>query len=108
VTGPVTVQAQVLQTHAASVDVAVERLTLSRQAAQATSLDSGAYGQLCQFMVHIFEPSVRVTVDGLIITIDELHRLADALRTGDESFAQAEAQAGDAVLVPEARLRMPL
>ena len=105
-TGPIAVPDDMLHAHAASVEAVVERVRMSRQAAQVTQLDRGSYGQICQFMVAFFEPSMQVTVDGLSTSVEELGRLVAALRSTGGGFGQADAAASNAVEVP--RLRLPL
>jgi hypothetical protein len=106
VTGPISVPGEVLAAHAANVDRVAQRVELSRHAAEATQLDRGAYGQLCQFMAEFFEPSMRVTVDGLTSSVVELHGLSASLRSVSAGFASAEVRAADGVRVP--RVRLPL
>lgn len=104
--GPIAVPEDMLRAHAANVEAVVDRVRTSRQAAQVTALDRGSYGQLCQFMVDFFEPSMQVTVDGLSTSVEELGRLVAALRSTGTGFGVADAAAGSAVDGP--RLRLPL
>jgi hypothetical protein len=105
-TGPIAVPGGMLLAHATHVEAVADRVRMSRQAAEATQLDHGAYGQICQFMVAFFEPSMQVTVDGLTTSVRELGRLVAALRSAGAEFGQAETSAGDVVDGP--RLRLPL
>jgi hypothetical protein len=106
VTGPSAVPGDMLLAHAANVEAVVDRVRMSRQAAEVTQLDHGSYGQICQFMVAFFEPSMQVTVDGLNTSVEELGRLVAALRSTAAQFGQADTSAGGAVDVR--RLRLPL
>jgi hypothetical protein len=106
VTGPIAVPDDLLHAHAANVEAVADRVRMSRQAAQATGLEPSSYGQLCQFMVAFFEPSMQTTVEGLSTSVDELGRLVAALRSTGGGFGQAEATASTVVDTP--RLRLPL
>jgi hypothetical protein len=106
VTGPIAVPDDTLHAHAANVEAVADRVRMSRQAAQATQLDRGSYGQLCQFMVAFFEPSMQITVEGLSTSVEELGRVVGALRSTGTGFGQADATASTAVDGP--RLRLPL
>jgi hypothetical protein len=78
----------------------------SREAAAVTHLDRSAYGQLCQFMVDFFEPSMQVTVAGLGTSATRLHELADGVAAVVAASAAANASA--ASQVGEPAIRLPL
>ena len=93
-----------LPTHVLSLRRIASMAQTSRDAAAITHLDRSAYGQLCQFMVEFFEPSMQVTVDGLGTSVTQLNGLADALLATTTGLGQADTSAAGLVGAPPMRL----
>jgi hypothetical protein len=86
--------ASVLQ-HAAAVSEASDQITQARSAVREVTMDSQAYGQLCQFLPGLLSPlfgsAVEVmnnAVDALEETALKLHATATAMEAADIGSAR--------------------
>jgi hypothetical protein len=86
--------ASVLQ-HAAAVSEASDHLTQARSAVREVTIDSQAYGQLCQFLPGLLSPLFGITVevmndamDALEETALKLHATATAMEAADTGSAR--------------------
>ncbi|GAA2558452.1 hypothetical protein GCM10010435_31860 [Winogradskya consettensis] len=66
--------------HAATVDNVGAAMEQARGAVHEVTMDTGAFGQLCQFLPAILSPVFGMVVDALDGSIDALHETADGLR----------------------------
>lgn len=66
--------------HAATVQEICERMRETRAAAGHVSMDSQAYGQLCQFLPRALEPVFEAAVSAVAGSMDALQETAAHLR----------------------------
>ena len=83
-----------VQQHAVSVDRLSAVMDTARQAASAVTMDSQAYGQLCQFLPGILNGVFDLAVDAMRDSAEVLRHTATTLNTGatvtsDTSVASA-------------------
>ena len=92
--------------HAAAVSEASDQMTQARSAVRAVSMDSQAYGQLCQFLPGLLSPLfgsaaevMNEAVDALAETALKLRATATAMETTDVVSADRLNDAGGPELV---------
>lgn len=76
--------------HAASVDQVGAGMEQARGAVREVSMDTGAYGQLCQFLPTVLTPVFGLATDALDATIDALGVTADNLRATADGAAATD------------------
>jgi hypothetical protein len=89
-----------LVSHAGEVDTIGDGLTSAAQAAQAgqtVQTDTGAYGQLCQFVPALLNGLQQSMVDGMNTAAGSAHDTADALRSVAASYDTADGTAADRI-----------
>jgi hypothetical protein len=91
------VDAARLRTHAGTVDGVGDGLTTAADAGRAVRTDTGAYGQLCQFVPALLNGLQQVVVDGMTTAAGSVHDTADALRSVAAAYDGADASAADRV-----------
>ena len=74
------VDSPALVSHAGEVDGIGDGLTTAAQAGQTVQTDTGAYGQLCQFVPAILNDLQQSLVDGMNTAAESAHDTADSLR----------------------------
>jgi hypothetical protein len=100
-----------LRAHASGVDRVAEDVAQARSAVREVSMDTGAYGQLCQFLPLVLSPVFELAAGALTTSVDELHTLADEVRaTADaaEATDSTSARRVDAVRTTASLLELPL
>jgi hypothetical protein len=76
--------------HAATVDDVGAAMEQARGAVREVTMDTGAYGQLCQFLPAVLTPVFWLATDALDGTIDALHSTADQLRVTADGAAASD------------------
>lgn len=79
-----------VERHAGSVDQVGDAMNLARSAVRDVTMDTGAYGQLCQFLPGILSPVFGIGVDALHSAVDVLHETAANLRTTAASMSATD------------------
>jgi hypothetical protein len=82
--------AQLVERHAAGVQQAGEALELARSAVRDVTMDSGAYGMLCQFLPAVLNPVFALGAGALHRTVDVLHETAASLRATTASMSATD------------------
>ena len=80
--------------HAASVERVSEAMQTARGAVHEVAMDTGAYGQLCQFLPGILSPVFGMGLDALYQTVDVLNETAANLRTTAAEMSQTDTASG--------------
>jgi hypothetical protein len=86
-----------VERHAGSVEHVAEAMQLARSAVHEVTMDSGAYGQLCQFLPGILSPVFDLGLDSLYKTVDVLSETAADLRTTAASMTATDAASGQRI-----------
>jgi hypothetical protein len=86
-----------LVSHAGEVDTIGDGLTSAAQAGQTVQTDTGAYGQLCQFVPALLNGLQQSMVDGMNTAAGSAHDTADALRSVAASYDTADGTAADRI-----------
>jgi hypothetical protein len=89
------VDAASLVSHAGEVDTIGDGLTAAAQAGLSVQTDTGAYGQLCQFVPALLNGLQQSMVDGMNTAAGSAHDTADALRSVAASYDTADSNAAD-------------
>ena len=71
--------------HGGTVDRVADAVELARSAVHEVSLDTQAYGQLCQFLPAILSPVFGLAVDALHESVGSLQETAQKLRTASSA-----------------------
>ena len=102
--GEVQFPAYLVERHAGSVDRVSDAMDTARGAVHEVAMDTGAYGQLCQFLPGILSPVFGLGLDALHKTVDVLNETAANLRTTaadmsatDTASSQRITRAGDGI-----------
>ncbi|GII22659.1 type VII secretion target [Planosporangium mesophilum] len=110
--GLVRFPAEVVQHHAGVVEQVSEAVETARSAVREVTMDTQAYGVLCQFLPALLTPVFDLGVDALHSSVDALRETAAKLRTAaentvgtDVSSAQRIGAAGES---GRPRLELPL
>jgi hypothetical protein len=86
--------AQTVERHAAVVTQVGEAIELARSAVHDVTMDSGAYGVLCQFVPVILSPVFALGADALHRTVDVMHETAADLRATAASMSATDTAGG--------------
>jgi hypothetical protein len=81
--------------HAAAVDGIGDGLDAAKQAGEAVRVDTGAYGQLCQFVPALLNGLQTTLIDGIGGAVTAAHDTADALRSTATDYDAADGKAAD-------------
>jgi hypothetical protein len=87
------VESASLVAHAGEVDRIGDGLTTAIQAGQTMQTDTGAYGQLCQFVPAMLNSLQQAVVDGMITAAESAHETADSLRSVAAAYDSADRDA---------------
>jgi hypothetical protein len=79
--------------HAGNLDGITGALAAARQAGQATRLDAGAYGQLCQMVPALLDGLQHLIVDGIGTAADSVRDTAARVRTAAAGYDHADGRA---------------
>jgi hypothetical protein len=83
-----------VERHADSVERVGDAMEAARSAVHDVVLDSGAYGQLCQFLPAILSPVFGMGADALYKTVDVLQETAASLRVTAASMSATDEASG--------------
>jgi Excreted virulence factor EspC, type VII ESX diderm len=84
-----------LAAHAATVDRVGDGLTAAADAGRTVQTDTGAYGQLCQFVPALLNGLQRAMVDGMATAAGSVHDTAESVRSVAADYGNADAAAAD-------------
>jgi excreted virulence factor EspC (type VII ESX diderm) len=84
-----------LVSHASEVDAIGDGLSSAAQAGQTVLTDTGAYGQLCQFVPALLNALQQDMVDGISTAAATAHETADSVRAVAASYDTADGNAAD-------------
>ncbi len=94
----VQIMAPMVEQHASAVDQVGDAMELARSAVRDVTMDTRAYGQLCQFLPGILSPVFGLGLDALHSAIDVLHETAANLRTTAADVSAADTAASQRIL----------
>ncbi len=86
-----------VEQHAGTVERVADAMQTARSAVHEVTMDTGAYGQLCQFLPTILSPVFNSGVDTLYGTVDALHETAAKLRTTAASTHGTDVASSDRI-----------
>ena len=86
--------ADAVHRHASTVDGVADAVAHARAAVHELSMDTQAYGQLCQFLPELLSPIFSLAVDALDDNGVALRETADSLRTVAAASTATDASAG--------------
>jgi hypothetical protein len=86
-----------VERHAGSVDSVSDAMVTARSAVREVTMDTGAYGQLCQFLPTILSPVFELGLDALRQTVDVLTETAANLRTTAAEMSATDVAAGQQI-----------
>lgn len=86
-----------VERHAGTVDRVTDAMRTARSAVHEVTMDTEAYGQLCQFLPAILSPVFGMGVDALNGTIDALQETATKLRTTATTTRATDVAGGERV-----------
>ena len=89
--------APMVERHAGSVDAVSDAMATARSAVREVAMDTGAYGQLCQFLPGILTPVFGMGADALYKTVDVLTETAASLRTTAADMAATDTAGGQRI-----------
>lgn len=89
------VDSAALTAHASMVDSIGDELTAAANAGHTVLTDTGAYGQLCQFVPAILNQLQQAMVDGMATAAASAHETADALRSVAAAYDNADHASAD-------------
>ncbi|MFF5080379.1 type VII secretion target [Actinoplanes sp. NPDC000266] len=84
-----------LTAHASSIDGIGDGLTSAADAGRAVQTDTGAYGQLCQFVPVLLNGLQQAMVDGMATAAASTHETADSLRSVATAYDTADKAASE-------------
>jgi hypothetical protein len=87
-----------VQQHAGTVDRVSDAVQLARSAVHEVTMDTQAYGQLCQFLPALLSPVFALAVDALYTTVDSLQETATKLRTAATNTDHTDVSNGQRIL----------
>jgi hypothetical protein len=98
--------------HAVSVGRVSDAVELARSAVHDVSMDTQAYGQLCQFLPALLSPIFGMGVDALHGTVDSLHETAHKLSIAATGTGSTDTANGQRVMAAgnqsHPKLELPL
>lgn len=100
-----------VQRHAGTVDAVADAVSTARSAVHEVTMDTQAYGQLCQFLPALLSPVFGLALDALHESIGSLQDTADKLRTAASNTETTDAERGTAIAQIPAKhsgIRLPL
>lgn len=83
-----------VQQHAGTVDAVADAIRQARSAVHEVTMDTQAYGQLCQFLPGLLSPLFALAIGALDDTDDSLRETAAHLRAVVNSTIATDDQAG--------------
>jgi hypothetical protein len=100
---------QQVERHAGSVEQVAGAMETARSAVRDVTMDSGAYGILCQFLPGILTPVFERGADALYSSVDALHETAASLRrTATGMFGTDEASGNHITKAGHPTIDLPL
>jgi hypothetical protein len=104
--------ADLVRQHAGTVDRVSEAMEVARSAVHEVTMDTGAYGQLCQFLPAILSPVFGMGVDALYGSVDSLQETAAKLRIAASSTHGTDTGSGQRITAAgnehRPRIELPL
>lgn len=100
-----------VQRHAATVDAVADAVSTARSAVHEVTMDTQAYGQLCQFLPALLSPVFGLALDALHESIGSLQDTADKLRMASSNTETTDTARSTAIAqIPAAHsgLQLPL
>jgi hypothetical protein len=76
--------------HGGTVDRVADAMEMARSAVHEVSMDTQAYGQLCQFLPAILSPVFGLAVDAIHESVGSLQETAQKLRTAATATQQTD------------------
>jgi hypothetical protein len=101
----------VVRQHAGTVDAVADAVDTARGAVHEVTMDTQAYGVLCQFLPALLSPVFGMALDALQGSIGALEETADKLRaaaSGTQATDTERATAIDSVGAAHPGIRLPL
>ncbi|MCM4082016.1 type VII secretion target [Paractinoplanes hotanensis] len=89
------VDSTALGAHARTVDSIGDGLTTAADAGRTVQTDTGAHGQLCQFVPTLLNQLQQAMADGMITAATSAHETADALRSVAAAYDSADHASAD-------------
>lgn len=86
-----------LTAHAGEIDGIGDGLTAAAQAGQTVQTDTGAYGELCQFVPALLNGLQQSMVDGMNSAAGSAHDTAAALRSVATAYDSTDGAAADRI-----------
>lgn len=83
--------------HAGTVDNVAGAVEMARSAVHEVTMDTGAYGQLCQFLPALLSPVFGMALDALQESMGALHETATKLRTAAGSTESTDTERETAI-----------
>lgn len=84
-----------LVAHARKVDQIGDGLTTAAEAGQTVQTDTGAYGQLCQFVPMLLNGLQQAMVDGMSTAAKAAHDTAEAVRSAAAEYDRADGDSAE-------------
>jgi excreted virulence factor EspC (type VII ESX diderm) len=97
--------------HAGTVDAVADAVSMARSAVHEVTMDTQAYGQLCQFLPALLSPVFGLALDALHESMGSLQDTADKLRMAAAGTETTDVDRGTAIAaIPAAHpgLQLPL
>ncbi|GID26292.1 type VII secretion target [Paractinoplanes brasiliensis] len=89
------VDSTALTAHANMVDSIGDELTTAADAGHTVQTDTGAYGQLCQFVPALLNQLQQAVVDGMATAATSAHETANALRSVAAAYDRTDRATAD-------------
>jgi hypothetical protein len=86
-----------VERHAGTVERVSDAMQTARAAVHEVTMDTSAYGELCQFLPAILSPVFGLGADALHSSVGALHETATKLRTTAEATHGTDVASGDRV-----------
>ena len=86
-----------VERHAGNVERVSDAMETARSAVHDITMDTGAYGELCQFLPAILSPVFGLGAEALYSSVDALHETAAKLRTTAASMSGSDAASRDRI-----------
>nr|WP_221382998.1 type VII secretion target [Actinoplanes polyasparticus] len=95
--GEVQFPGYMVERHAGSVERVSDSMETARSAVREVTMDTGAYGQLCQFLPGILSPVFGMGLDAMYKTVDVLTETAANLRATAADMSAADTASGQRI-----------